>query len=67
MCLVETMQTNILQSLKNLKQESYDTLDNSPEFLALEAPLYVRIDYHDRSMSLRGGPYLPALGRSYSY
>ena len=53
--LVGTMQTNILQSVKNLKQEGYDTLDNSPEFLALEALLYVRIDYHDRSMSLCRG------------
>ena len=65
--LVGTMPTNILQSVKILKQEGYDTLDNSPEFLALGARLYVRIDYRDRSMSLCGGSYLPASGRSYSY
>ena len=55
--LVGTVLTNILQSVKNLKQEGYDTLYNSPEFLALEALLYVRIDYCDRSMSLCGGSY----------
>ena len=51
------MQTNIWHSVKNLKQEGFDTLDNSPEFIALEALLYVRIDYRDRAMSLRGGSY----------
>ena len=49
-----TKQTN---KSKNLKQKGYDTLDYSPEFLALEALLYVRTDYRDRSMSLCGSSY----------
>ena len=42
------MQTNILHSVKVLKQESHDALYHSPKVLALEALLYVRIDYLDR-------------------
>ena len=55
--LVGTMHMNILQSVKNLKKEGSCTLDNSPEFLALDVLLYVRIDYRDISMSLRSGSY----------
>ena len=42
------MQSNILHSVKVLKQESYDALYHPPEVLALEALLYVRIDNLDR-------------------
>ena len=57
--LLETMQTNILHSVKNRKQDCYKTLDISPEFLALMALLFARIDYRDGSMPLRGGSYSP--------
>ena len=65
------MQTNILHSVKVLKQEGYDTLDTSPEFLALEAFLYVNRRYLDhlshhqqKKCVVKVGPPLKKLSRS---
>ena len=59
------MQTNILHSVKVLKQEGYDTLDTSPEFLALEAFLYVTGPC--RSSAVRTNPLQTILIRTNPY
>ena len=61
------MQTKILHSVKIIKQEGYDTLDNSPEFLALEALLNVRIYYRNRSVAVRTNPFQAVLIRTNPY